>query len=69
MPVDTLLFMVLLLLLLKVRLRRVPGRSDVKVDIDEGVDDDKEVDIDEAADIDVEVGRCVKIELEEICEL
>ena len=67
MQADTLLFVALLLL--KVRLRRAPGRSEEKVDIGEGVDDDKEdteADIDEAADIDAVLGRCVKIELEEI---
>lgn len=61
MPADTLLFMVVVLLLLKVRLRRFPGRSDERVDIDEGVDDDSEegteVGIDEAAGIDAVVGR------------
>lgn len=63
MPADTLLFVVLLLLL-RVRLRLVPDKSDEK-----GVDNDMvgtEVDIDEAADNDAEVGRCVRIELEEI---
>lgn len=53
--------MVVVLLLLKVRLRRFPGRSDERVDIDEGVDDDSEegteVGIDEAAGIDAVVGR------------
>lgn len=69
MPVDTLLFVVLLLLL-KVRLRLVPESNDEKLGIDEGVDndmvEDSEADIDEAAGNDAEVGRCVRIELEEI---
>lgn len=58
------------LLLLKVRFRRAPDRSDENEAIDEGVDEDREEDtevvIDEAADIDVEVGRCVRMEFEEI---
>ena len=49
------------LLLLKVRFRRAPDRSDENVAIDEGVDEDREEDtevvIDEAVDIDVVVGR------------
>lgn len=72
MPVDTLLFVVVLLLL-KVRLRLVPESNDEKLGIDEGVDndmvEDSEADIDEATGNDAEVGRCVRIELEEIWEL
>lgn len=67
MPADSLLFEVLLLL--RVRLRLVPESSDEKLGIDEGADDtvvDTEVDIDEAVGNDAEVGRCVRIELEEI---
>lgn len=68
MPADTLLFVVLLLL--RVRLRLVPDSSDEKLGIDEGVDndmvEDSEADIDEAAGNDAEVGRCVRIEPEEI---